>query len=46
VVAVNLIRDDVPKRLFIDGDAEHENSAVMMKEHEKWFEKYLNPSSD
>jgi len=46
VVAVNLIRDDVPKRLFIDGDAEHENSAVMMKEHEKWFEKYLKPSPD
>mgnify|MGYP006283618031 CR=1 FL=1 len=41
IVAINRISEDVPKKLFIDKEAEHENSALMRKQQRSWFEQHL-----
>jgi len=41
IVAINRIPNDVPKKLFIDPDAEHEVPETMRAENNAWYEKYL-----
>ena len=41
IVALNRIPKGVPKRLFIDKDAEHEVPDTMRAENNAWHEKYL-----
>ena len=45
IVVINRIPDDVPKRLFIDKEAEHENSPAMNAKNRKWFREHIPPHS-
>ncbi len=41
IIAYNRLDEDVPSKLVIDPDAEHEYSNVMRAAHREWFGQYL-----